>query len=183
MKNDSNKNSYPNHMNLEKYSDFEFIWLETMLNRIIKKSDIIYVFKKFEIEFTEKKYIEVARQEEIGNIIINDIKKEKLLPLIKDIIKEKYPYLLSFNKCKEIYNDLSKKDKSVLTKIYINISQNKNLKELMKDQRFIKENREKDLIDFIIDELYKVPEDEVIKKLKNKEVANGNKTGREKNNS
>jgi hypothetical protein len=59
---------------------------------------------------------------EIGSAIDGDIKREELLPYMKDYIKEKYSIVFTFEEAEKIYNTLMNVENEIsITKLWLSI--------------------------------------------------------------
>jgi hypothetical protein len=150
------------------YSDFEFEWLEIILTKnIIKKEDILSLLKKFKIKFLEENWEDCVSTEEMGNVLINDVPKKELWLGVTDILSKKYADKLNFDEAYKIWGKLSNYSRDDLSKIYKEISKNKDSSDFVNDKNF-SENEEfvkGFLMSFIIEELCKISKKEAIKLL------------------
>jgi hypothetical protein len=147
------------------YSDFEFKWLEIVLTKnIIKKEDILSLLKKFKIKFLEKNWEDCVRAEEMGNVLINDVPKKELWLEVTDILSKKYADKLNFDEAYKIWGELSNYSRDDLSKIYKEISTNKDSSDFVNDKNFSEneESAKEFLISFIIEEFCKISKEEAI---------------------
>jgi hypothetical protein len=139
----------------EEYSQFEFQWLEIMLaENVLDRRDIETFAEKYGIKFSKAVHT-IITPSEIGNIIINDVKRNALLPAVKSLVKEKYPHLLTFEEADQIYQTISTLETASLVKIFIATSKNKGMinvmrKELVEKSLFTKEQ----IKHFVLEALY-----------------------------
>lgn len=148
----------------KEYSNFEFRWLEVVLNYVLKKADVISLLRKHQIEFCLKNWEKKISQREMAMVLLCDVPKKELISNVKNLIK-KNPELISFEESQRIYTKLLKKDFKNLLNLYLDISQNSKIKDMLKDKRYQKEFTKEDIIGFIIEEIYKMPKSLIKEKL------------------
>jgi hypothetical protein len=165
--------------NWKEYSSFEFHWLEILLTQsrvggrsIMSRQDILALLRKYNIRFSGENWEETVPQSEMGNVLINDIPKEKLLPSVQECLTSRYPEKLSFYEAHQIYSNLSSRSILELAQLYLKISQNEGLREMVEDSvlnksRRVTELQKEDIIFFILEELYHFARSEVKKWIEN----------------
>lgn len=135
----------------EEYSRFEFKWLEIILTKsVLKKSILLAIAKEYGIKFNFIARCRITGNK-IGDILLNDVPKDQLLPKVHAIIK-KNPSTLTLEEAERLYTGLEKLDEKILNKIYLAVSSNCELKKIvLEDHIFGKEK----ILFLIIGEFYK----------------------------
>jgi hypothetical protein len=141
--------------------NFKSIWLETILTGdVFDKEDIIALLERFQIRFSGKEWQRKIPAEEMGNVLITDIPSNKLTSAVNNLLLNKYPDKLSFNEAEKIYLKFRNYDLASLAKIYVSLSRNQKLKEVVGE--YILQNRHPDEFNkgdiwrFLLIELYGV---------------------------
>jgi len=148
--------------NWKEYSKFEFSWLDTILNKnILKREEMLSLLGNFDIEFYQERRRKKPSLQEMGMVLLADIPKKDLLPLMKGFLVQSRPNLLTFEEASEIYNELLKLNLRNLAELYVNITQNKKLgamiSEYIIEGHHPAEFSKNDILDFVLEELYKMP--------------------------
>jgi hypothetical protein len=70
------------------------------------------------MRFLEDNWEESVSLKDIGSVIDGDIKRDELLPYLKNYIKENHPKLFTFEEAEKIYNTLMNIDSEIdITKL------------------------------------------------------------------
>ena len=142
-----------------KVSNFDELWLEIILSRgVLERKDILYLLDKFEIKFTDKNWRNKTSIKEMGMVLTfehSDIKNQKLLlEETKTIIEKKYSNLVNYSEGKKIFLLLIQLDESMLIKLCIAFSKNKNYVEMLKKDKTKIGINKYDLIFNLFEEIY-----------------------------
>ncbi len=137
--------------------DFDEKWLEILLTKnILNKKDISDIVHKFNINFTNNKQKGRLQTRDMGIVLMFDIKKNKLLPIIKKIVLNKYPHLISYKEAKKLFTFFETLNDNLLNKLCINIYPNEKIRNFVTN----KENKQKfdkeDLLFYLIEGIYKI---------------------------
>jgi hypothetical protein len=89
--------------NWKEYTDFEFKWLETLLERegLLLPSDVRALADEFQIKFTEP--LDTMNPVQIGRVLLNDVPREKLLSTLQSLVLTEYSNMVSFSEANQIY--------------------------------------------------------------------------------
>lgn len=117
------------------YTEFEFRWLETLLTKdILKKSTIVEICERLRFQQVPKDMKNMSGAE-LGNVLLNDVAKSELLPVVISIVSEKYPEKPTFLEAQEVYASLSIVSKPALRKITLSLTKNSDLRLLLVEDK------------------------------------------------
>lgn len=101
--------------NWEDYSEVEFAWLDdTLRGGGLPREDMQTLADKFGLR------LRTRSAEEIGDILINDIPKKKLLPAVTEIVA-RYPYLYARDEYIRLFQSLVALPPVLLLKLFLRI--------------------------------------------------------------
>lgn len=134
-------------------NSFSEVWIETVLNYALNKSDVIDLINEFGTIPTEKNWEQNSTQKDLAIILQLDIRDVELKTTLCEILRKKYPAKLPFEAAEKIYKTLIESEDTDTIKIYSEVSDNEKIKSLVRDNPggFL-ENEE--IIGFLLDDLY-----------------------------
>jgi len=137
--------------------DIEEAYLEIFLTKTISKDDLVSLLTSEGISFDKNFDLNTAKQFDLGTILINDVPKDRLITVVTDLQKNKYPNIKSVEEIRLTIDSLVNLSEIEIAKYYLKIS-NSPMKGFVED--FLagknKESVNKnDLLFFVMEELIK----------------------------
>ena len=137
--------------------DIEEAYLEIFLTKTISKDDLVSLLTSEGISFDKNFDLNTAKQFDLGTILINDVPKDRLITVVTDLQKNKYPNIKSVEEIRLTIDSLVNLCEIEIAKYYLKIS-NSPMKGFVED--FLagknKESVNKnDLLFFVMEELIK----------------------------
>ena len=87
----------------KEYSSFELHWLETILTKhVLSDGEINMLATRYGIVFPKSVQKKITSRE-MGNAIMNDVERKKLLPVVKSLIARQHQDLLTFHEAQKLY--------------------------------------------------------------------------------
>lgn len=140
--------------NLKEFDTFS-AYLEIFLSKVVSKTDLYCLLKKFDINFDEEFNLEKSDQFDLAVILMNDVEPEILLKEVDELWVKKYQEVKDLQTLTVLVEDLKNKTDKELAEHFLIVSKNKKLKGFVGDFLESADNVQisrKDLLYFILED-------------------------------